>query len=340
MIVLVGAAAFAAQIVLFSFSLYRLAIQRNRKPFLATDPNMPKVEDERIRQIGEWFRSQPFEPVEIASEEGLKLRGQYLEPEEPSDRAIVLAHGYSGKGEDMAYFAKEYKERGFRVLMPDNRGHGQSEGAYIGFGWHDRRDYAAWIDYLIRRIGPQAQIVLHGVSMGGATVLMTAGEPLPEQVKCVISDCAYSSAVGILAYQLRQMFRLPPFPLLPLTSMICKLRAGFFFGEASAVRQLRQSRLPILLIHGGDDTYVPTAMAAEIYDAIPGDKERLIVPGAQHGMSILTDPEAYWETVMGFLRKYLNHGAAAFPAREPVQRGAPLSAWVPAWSGPPTLRKE
>ncbi|MBP1972096.1 alpha/beta hydrolase [Cohnella thailandensis] len=302
MIVLVGVVAMGTLLVLFCCSLYRMAIHRSRKAFLSADPNMPKVEDSRIREVKEWFHAQSFEKAEIVSDDGLKLRAHYLEPEQGGRDAVILAHGYSGKGEDMAVFARFYRERGFIVLMPDSRGHGRSDGHYIGFGWHDRKDYVRWIEYLVKRLGEQARIVLHGVSMGGGTVLMTGGEPLPPQVKCIISDCAYTSVKGILTYQLKQMFKLPSFPLLPITSLICKLRAGYFFGEASAIRQLRNCCKPILLIHGGKDTFVPTKMADELYEAIRGEKEKLIIPEAQHGTSVLVDPASYAESVLRFIQ--------------------------------------
>jgi len=302
-ILLAGAGAMLILLLAFCLQLYRLAIQRNRKWFMAADPNLPQVDGELVEAVQIWFRSQPFEKVTVRSDDGLTLHAHYLDCEDPGGRAVLLAHGYSGRGEDMACFAQFYHEHGFRVLMPDNRGHGHSDGRYIGFGWHDRKDYLKWIDYLVKRIGDRAQIVLHGVSMGGGAVLMASGEPLPEQVTCVVSDCVYSSVKEILKYQLKRMFRLPAFPLLPLTSLICKWKAGYFFGEASAVRQLRQATKPVLLIHGGSDTFVPTAMAHEIYEAIPGPKEKWIVPGAQHATSFLVDPQGYKDTVMAFIAK-------------------------------------
>ncbi|RUS49086.1 alpha/beta hydrolase [Cohnella sp. AR92] len=301
-ILIVGIVAMGTLVLLFCWSLYRMAIGRNRKSFLATDRNMPKVEETRVREIKEWFREQPFEKAEIVSDDGLKLRAHYLESKPDNRDAVILAHGYSGKGEDMAAFARFYLENGFNVLMPDNRGHGESDGHYIGFGWHDRKDYVRWIGYLVNRIGDECRILLHGVSMGGGTVLMTSGEPLPPQVKGIVADCAYSSVKGILKYQMKQMFKLPSFPLLPITSLICKLRAGYFFGEASVLKQLKNCCKPVLLIHGGKDTFVPTEMAEEIFAAIPSRKEKLIVPEAQHGTSFLVDSRSYADSVLRFIQ--------------------------------------
>ncbi|MBB6676693.1 alpha/beta hydrolase [Cohnella lubricantis] len=316
-----GAAATAALLLVFCLYLYRFAIERTPKSFMRSDPNMPQVEEKIIREVREWFRAQPFEDVTIRSHDGLALQGRYLEAKCPTENAVILAHGYSGRGEDMAVFARFYHEQGFRVLMPDNRGHGRSDGHYIGFGWHDRHDYVRWIEYMVRRIGERAKLVLHGVSMGGGIVLMTSGEPLPPQVRCIVSDCAYTSVKAILKYQLRQIFKLPAFPLLPLTSLVCKCRAGYFFGEGSAIRQLRNNKLPILLIHGDSDTFVPTSMAAELFEAIRGPKDQWIVPGAQHATSFLTDRQKYESTVLNFVQKYIS--APAQPAEAQHLRAWP-----------------
>lgn len=296
----------ALALVLVCLYMYRLAIARSSKAFLGADPSLPRNEAATWHSAAAWYAAQPFELWEQTSFDGLTLRGHYLPAEGSSLRAVILAHGYSGQGEDMAAFAREYHTAGYHVLLPDARGHGHSEGGYIGFGWHERKDYAGWIRELVRRVGDDAQIVLHGISMGGATVLMTSGEPLPPQVKCFVSDCAYSSVRDILTYQLRRLYKLPAFPFVPLTSLLCRLRAGYFFGEASALRQVSRAKRPILFIHGASDTFVPTAMVHRLHAAAaPSDKPLLIIPGAQHGAAYPTDPEAYKGAVTEFLGRHI-----------------------------------
>lgn len=306
-IVVAACAVLALTTVLICLYFYRLAIARSSKAFMAADPSLPKNETSTWHSAAAWYAEQPCELVEISSFDGLRLRGHYLPPAVPSHRAVILAHGYSGQGEDMAAFAREYHAAGYHVLMPDARGHGHSEGRYIGFGWHERKDYTRWIAELVRRVGEDAQIVLHGISMGGATVLMTSGEQLPAQVKCIVSDCAYSSVRDILSYQLKRLYKLPSFPFVPITSLVCRLKAGYFFSEASAVRQVSKADKPILFIHGGSDTFVPTTMVHKLHEAAaPADKPLLIVPGAQHGTAYTTDPDAYRGEVLAFLSRHLS----------------------------------
>ena len=148
----------------------------------------------------------------------------------------------------------------------------------------------------------EAEIVLYGISMGGATVMMTAGEELLSNVKCIIEDCGYSSVWDEFAGQLDELFGLPTFPVLDAASLASQVRAGFGFKEASAVEQLKRASVPMLFIHGEDDTFVPYWMLDVVYEACASpEKERLSVPGAGHGEASWKDPELYWSTVGAFL---------------------------------------
>lgn len=285
---------------------YNLAILRWKRSFLKSSPDLEF--DHLIKSMeagGLWVEEQFPDEVQIKSYDGLTLRAYFLRAKAPSNKTAILAHGYSGQGKDMGDLAKFYYEMlGCNILLPDGRGQGQSEGNYIGFGWHDRKDYLKWIDYVIERVGKDSQIILHGVSMGGATVLMVSGENLPGNVKCIISDCAYTSTKDILSYQIRRLFKLPPFPLVPVTSLVCKLRAGYFFGEASAINQVGKTRKPVLFIHGEEDTFVPIKMVYNLYQECGGDKELYIVPGAGHGCAFIADPEGMSRKIREFVDKY------------------------------------
>lgn len=140
----------------------------------------------------------------------------------------------------MAPFAKLFHDLEFNILVADARGHGTSEGNYIGFGWHERMDYIQWINQVIEKYGKNCEIVLFGISMGGATVLNVSGEGLPKQVKAIIEDCGFSSVEEEITYQLKTMYKLPKFPLVQITSLITKLKAGYWFEEASSLEQVKK----------------------------------------------------------------------------------------------------
>jgi hypothetical protein len=309
-IILVVIIAAAAGLVYAGFFFYGVAIKRAPKEFLATTPDLkvdPPVAGASWGEGAEWVARQQFREVEMLSDDGLKLKAYFLPSERAAGRTAIIAHGYSGKGKDMGASAKIYYEHsGYNVLIPDARGHGQSEGDYIGFGWPERRDYLKWIDFIVKETGPQAQIVLHGVSMGGATVLMTSGEELPPQVKAIVDDCGYSSVKAQLSYQLRRMYHLPSFPFVQCASLITRIKAGYFFGEASALKQVRRAKVPILFIHGDADKFVPFFMMEELYQACSSPKDKLVVHGAGHGLAYDTDKTGYIAKVSDFLARYVH----------------------------------
>ena len=162
-----------------------------------------------------------------------------------------------------------------------------------------------WIDWIIQR-DPEAQIVLHGISMGGATVIMTAGEDLPPQVKAIVEDCGYTGVWDIFRDEMAVLFHLPAFPVLHTASLICTLRAGCSFAEASSLEQVKKAKMPILYIHGEKDSFVHTEMVDPLYEACPTEKRQLVVEGAGHGSSCIMDPELYLDTVFDFITPHTN----------------------------------
>ncbi|MGX7195229.1 alpha/beta hydrolase [Enterococcus olivae] len=282
---------------------YQYAVVPSEKDFLAKDtPGTDIVEEQ---EATDWYTNEENRSRwQLESDDGLKLSAIYLPANQNNHRTAIVGHGYMGNAETMSEYAKMYHDWGYNVLVPDARGHGESEGHYIGFGWHERKDYLQWIDQVLAHNGPEEKITLYGLSMGAATVMMVSGEELPDNVVSIVEDCGYSSINDELAYQLKDMFRLPAFPLIPMTSLITKLRAGYFFGEGDAVKQLAKNTRPILFIHGEADKFVPFSMLDKVYQATTASKERWIVPNAGHAKSFSVDKQQYKEKIETFLEKY------------------------------------
>lgn len=246
-----------------------------------------------IEKRKEAMLAQPHEDVFIKSGDGLKLHATYF-PGKQEGKIVICFHGYTSEGmKDYIGLSGYYLERGYSMLLVDERAHGQSEGTYIGFGCKDRWDALKWIEWVIQTCGEQVQILLHGTSMGGATVLMTSGLSLPGQVKGIISDCAFTSPKYVFTHVLHSMYHLPAFPLIPITDWINKKRAGYGMDECNAAREVRKAKVPILMIHGKADTFVPVSMCQEIYDNCASPKKLLVVPGAAHAESYYKDTENY-----------------------------------------------
>ena len=252
-------------------------------------------------KVEHWMESSPYEEHTIISDDGLSMWGRTHAAKDPSNLWVIAVHGYTANHTNMQDVGYEYWEKGYNVLTPDLRAHGNSEGDYIGMGYFDSQDMLLWIDFILAQ-NPNAEIVLHGESMGAATVMSTAGqETLPENVIAVVEDCGYSSAYEMMAEQLDFRFGLPPFPIVNAARAVGIVKADYDLKDASPIEALKNATIPVLFIHGSTDTYVPPYMLDELYESYNGQKERLLIEGAGHCAARFLAPEVYYETVFGFL---------------------------------------
>lgn len=246
------------------------------------------------------------ERVTIQSGDGLQLVGTYLAAGKRQHKWVILVHGYHSSKELMlAAMGERYQQQGYHVLAVDQRAHGESEGKFIGMGWLERRDLLRWVQWVTEQ-DQKARIALHGISMGGATVMMAAGESdLSEHVKVVVEDCGYTSAEDIFAYQLHSRFHMPASVVLFFCAPIAQIRTGVNIQQASALKQIEQCHLPILFIHGTEDAFVPVNMVYPLYEAAGGEKQLLLVEGGAHALSRQADPDLYYQTVFQFLQEHI-----------------------------------
>ncbi len=268
-------------------------------------------DDEQSNQVRPFFDSciaefeaAPYEAVSICSHDGLTLTGKYYHLADGAPLEI-LCHGYKGNAlRDFCGAWRIAQEVGHNVLLIDERAHGSSQGHTITFGILERRDCLAWIDYAEKRFGPVPTVLL-GVSMGAATVLMTSALELPQQVKGVIADCPYDSPARIIQTVLGHDMGKAVKLIYPLIRMGGKLYGKFDLEAASPVEAVRQAKVPILLIHGDDDRFVPYDMSCRIHQAAPESIEFHTIPGAGHALNYVTAPEQYRQAVLGFFCRCL-----------------------------------
>lgn len=254
-----------------------------------------------IRECKAELKEYPHEDVYIKSKDGLKLHATYFTCE-GSKKVVICFHGYTSEGlNDYSTLAIFYKHNGYNLLIVDERSHGQSEGTYIGFGCLDRHDARLWIDYAIERVGEDCKILLHGDSMGGTTVLMTTGLELPRQVKAAVSDCAFSSAWDVFSHVLKTQYHLSPFPLLNITNSMFKKKAGYELNECNAKIEVAKAKIPILFMHGSDDSFVPCSMVYELYDICNSEKKLVVIDGAGHVESCYKDAKLYEGSIEEFI---------------------------------------
>ena len=289
----------------FVLSDYIMRVAMNRK--------MPKTKFTRrgddpyavFIEPGEQLRNTPHETVEIISHDGLKLVGHWFENEDPK-RIILAAHGWRASwSRDFGYSYPFIKSEGCSVLYIEQRAQGNSEGDYMGFGLTERFDILDWLSWIRERCGTELPVYLAGISMGATTVLMASGLELPPEVKGIIADCGFTSPAEIWKHVAKKNMHLP-FLMTDLYSRIlCMQKLGVASDSYSTVDALRtNTTVPVLFIHGQEDSFVPVDMTKQNYEACAAEKEIMIVPGAIHGMSYYVDKERYEEKEREFFRKH------------------------------------
>ena len=261
--------------------------------------NNNRTEEKQLAE--QWIETINSEKVEVTAKDGIILKGtEYIKDEKSNDWAIIL-HGYRSSPDSVISIGRHFSKEGYNVLIPYMRATGESEGEYIGMGWLDKDDLQCWINKIIKQ-NNNANIVLHGSSMGAATVLIASGDDLPSNVKAIIEDSGYTSVWDIFASEAKVRFGLPEFPVLNMFEIVANFRAKYDIKKASALEQVKKANIPILFIHGDSDDFVPEYMCEQLYNAANCKKEKLIIQGAGHTESRYKEPETYYNKIFEFLK--------------------------------------
>jgi len=295
----------ALAVLLVAYVCFRIAFYTPKRPAEPSDAiEIPKGEIyEPFRDCMEnWVRevrAMPCEEMSITSFDGLALRGRYYEYA-PGAPIELMFHGYRGTGErDLSGGVQRCFQLGRSALIVDQRGCSGSDGRVITFGVLEHRDCLSWLDFMLRRFGPQVKIILTGISMGASTVLAAAGRSLPLNVIGVLADCGFSSAKDIICKVLRQM-GLPPALVYPFVKLGARIYGRFDLEQISPVQELRRCTVPVIFFHGEADDYVPCEMSRINYEACASRKKLVIIPGAGHGLSYPVAPQEYLAALREF----------------------------------------
>ena len=287
-----------AVVVFYFFRFAHRRIDNMTDQFLSSDVRV--AYREIVKNGLAYIDAHEQETVTISSFDGLQLYGLYLPT--PNARATILCfHGYRSTGlQDFAPMPKFYHSLGLNVLIVDQRACGKSEGKYTTFGILERYDVLAWAQYLAKRLDGMP-LLLDGLSMGASSVMLAADLPLPKSVRGIIADCGFISPWEIIAHCGKQWFHIPAFPMVHLLSGVAYLRFGGGYRSCSTLTSLANSTIPLLLLHGADDDFVPTYMSEQNFNAAAGMKRKCIVSGAGHGMSYLVDQKRCQQELRDFV---------------------------------------
>ena len=313
-----GLAVFLAQAALVGGYIgFRLSLVRRDeevKELQEPDPNVAKRT--AMREAGkQWLFSHSPEEVELRARDGLTLRGYYIPAAKPSKRMVVFAHGYRCNGPDEfgAFLEFYHDEMNCHILLPDQRGHGRSDGKYIGFAALEWRDILDWADMFVRRIGADTEVVLHGVSMGGATVMNCNANNPPEYVKCVVEDCGYTNGYEMIRLAASRDLNLNIPPLFwGLRFWYRVLLGRSLKKDADPCGRIGDFKCPTLFVHGAVDGFVPTEMGLRCHEAARVPKELLLIEGAGHAMSYFIGKEEYEARLKAFLEQWMGEREGVF----------------------------
>ena len=261
---------------------------------------------ETIQSFSQRVQNAPYQTVQILSKDGLKLYGRYYHFRDDAP-CIIAFHGYKGHPffDGCPSYAIAEKMH-YNLLLVEQRGHGRSQGKVLTMGVKEKDDCVQWSMWA-QKTYPLIPQILFGVSMGAATVMMASDQPVSDNVQAIIADCGYTSVPAILKHCIPQMIPHAQSDLFyPIGRYGARLFAGFDPKKGSAIEALRHKHIPVLLIHGDIDDFVPWQMSIENNDACRSEHQLLMIHNAPHAASFFVDPETYLNHACSFLQKHVS----------------------------------
>ena len=297
----------------FRGALRRRKVKGASSRMQTPDPNAQmRLDKEAVGRA--WVFAQNPEEVELQARDGLTLRGYFIPAARPSDKLVVCAHGYSYNGPDQfgALLPFYHDEMNYNILLPDHRAHGRSDGNWIGFAALEWQDILDWTAAFAERLGPDTEVVLHGISMGGATVMNCNAHNPPDYIKCIVDDCGYTNGYEMIALVARRDLHINIPPMVWGLALWFRVMQGHSLRrDADPYGNITKFKLPTLFIHGANDRFVPAEMGLRCYEAAAVPKDLLVVEGAGHSLSYFVAKEQYDAKVKEWLERWMGETVTA-----------------------------
>lgn len=285
-------------ISLTAYSAYKLITNRVFNYAFKKNEIPDKVSDD----LKKWIEKSKKEKVHIISDDNLNLNG-ILFKNNKTKNYIICVHGIWSSKDFMYPYVYELDKLGYNILLIDQRASGDSDGEYYTYGYRESMDLAKWCDFLASKI-KNIKICLFGVSMGAATCMMSTSRNLNKSVKCIIEDCGYSSLYEQFEHMLKNKYKIKNTKLvLSIFDNVINKKMGFKLDDVNLKRCLNTNKIPILLIHGEKDNFVPFSMVNVLYESNLGEKQILKIKNAKHSGCI--KDKKYFYTINLFIKKYL-----------------------------------
>jgi len=260
-------------------------------------------ENETYQDSLKWYDEIKPSILTIYSRLGRDMRADFIPADAPSDKWAIVIHGYSAGTSFMAHYAWKYHTLGFNVILPHMVGHDSDSVKYCSMGYYDKLVIVDWINYIVN-LNPDSQILMHGVSMGSATTMLTTGEDIPDNVVCAVADCGYTNCWDEYVYQAKTMFHIPAFPIVSYANVVSKRQKNFDFKKCAPIEAVKKSKTPTIFLHGDKDDFVPYHMMKPLYEACTApDKKMVTIPGSFHANAAFADGKLYWSSIEKFMSK-------------------------------------
>ena len=292
-------------LIIISLYIFNTTCNKKSKSYMGIFKKMGMNLSDRVnKEAVAWFKSQEVEDITIESFDGLKLHGVVLKAPK-AVRTIICVHGYRGKGMyDFSNIYQYLNDNKSNLVMIDQRACGKSEGKYLTFGANEKKDLAKWIDYVTKEVDTKNPIYLYGISMGATTCLLSLEYEEAKKITGVIADCGFTSFKDELNHIFNKIYHMPACLFMIFVSMFCKIIGGFSMNEADTKKSLINNNVPVLIIHGDKDTFVPGSNSEVNYSLLKSKKQLVWIKGANHGSSMADDPDNYRDAINIFFNKY------------------------------------
>ncbi|MDC7227885.1 MAG: alpha/beta hydrolase [Spirochaetales bacterium] len=288
-----------AALFILGFKFYRISLHPHRHDH--EESFNYELEHESIKQ--KYYDVLEKEEFTADSDFGYKINGLWFPNRDTngyeSKRSVIIVHGYSVNMFTSLRFLKLFLDKGFNVLIYDQRFHGKSGGKNCSMGYYEKYDLRTLVTRVLDRTGFNSTVGIHGSSMGAATAVMHAA--IDDRISFTVADCPYDDLNREFAHRLKKDYKLPVFPLMYISSLITRLSMGFFFNTVSPLKDVDYIKTPILFIHGEQDDYVPPSCSIRMYEKVRGKKGLYLAKNAGHGESIFVNRDAYEKVVYRFI---------------------------------------
>jgi hypothetical protein len=242
--------------------------------------------------------------AEIRAQDQSVLRAWLFEPAVANGGVVIILHGVGDSRRGSAPMADIFLRHGYRVLVPDSRGHGTSEGELVTYGLREKDDMRGWVDWLYAHVSPRALYGL-GESMGAAILLQAlAVEP---RIRAAVAESGFADFHQVAYDRLAGRFGLPRAIFAPVIEpglFYVRQRYGIDLTEARPGRALLSVKTPVFFIHGTEDRNIPPAHSRQLYRMRPANSQLWQPKGAWHTAAAHVYPQEFERRVIEWFRRH------------------------------------